>query len=72
MPLIDIQVLEGVFTPDEKKQIIDKVTTAFGDVAGETMKKSTSVRIHEILSGSWGYAGEALTTEYALKMREKG
>lgn len=72
MPSIDIQVLEGVFSADEKAQIIKKVTEAFGKVAGQTIQDGTSVRIHEIRSGSWGYAGKTLTTEDALKMRERG
>ncbi|WP_305989569.1 tautomerase family protein [Roseibium sp. MMSF_3544] len=72
MPSIDIQLLEGVFSAEEKKQIIQNVTEAFGQVAGQTIKQGTSVRIHEIKSGSWGYAGNILTTEIALEMREKG
>ncbi|MDD9907777.1 MAG: tautomerase family protein [Rhodospirillaceae bacterium] len=72
MPSIDIQVLEGVFNADEKAEIIRKVTDAFGDVAGQTIKNGTSVRIHEVQSGSWGYAGNVLTTEIAKEMRSRG
>ncbi|CAD0184803.1 hypothetical protein RUESEDTHA_01686 [Ruegeria sp. THAF57] len=72
MPSIEIQVLEGVFSKEEKEKIIRNVTEAFGDVAGQTIKAGTSVRILEVGSGSWGYAGNVLTTEDALKMRAKG
>lgn len=72
MPSIDIQVLEGVFSTEEKAEIISKVTTAFGEVAGKTIVGGTSVRIHEVSSGSWGYAGNILTTEDALAMRARG
>lgn len=72
MPSIDIQVLEGVFSDEEKAQIIRKVTDAFGEVAGQTIKGGTSVRVHEVRSGSWGYAGNILTTEDALGMRSRG
>jgi 4-oxalocrotonate tautomerase len=72
MPAIDIQVLEGVFTPEEKAEMIARVTAAFGEVAGETMRQNTSCRVHEIRSGDWGYAGRALTTEVGLEMRRKG
>ena len=72
MPAIDIQVLEGVFSDDEKRRIIENVTHAFGDVAGDTLRANTSVRIHEVRSGSWGYAGQALTTVDALEMRSRG
>lgn len=72
MPSIEIQVLEGVFTTEEKGMIIQKVTEAFGEVAGQTIKAGTSVRVLEVGSGCWGYAGNVLTTEDALKMRSSG
>lgn len=72
MPSIEIQVLEGVFSNDEKRQIIERVTDAFASVAGQTIKAGTSVRIQEIRSGSWGYAGNQITTKIALDMKKKG
>ncbi len=69
MPLIDIQVLEGVFDAKDKALIIERVTDAFVSVAGGTMKQGTSVRIHEIKSGDWGFAGVPLHTEDGLAMR---
>lgn len=72
MPSIDIQVLDGVFSEKEKADIILRVTDAFGRVAGETIKSGTSVRIHEVSSGAWGYGGEVLTTAGARAMRERG
>ena len=32
MPLIDIQVMEGVFSDDEKARMIEEVTKGFGNV----------------------------------------
>ncbi|MGR3802152.1 tautomerase family protein [Marinibacterium profundimaris] len=72
MPSIDIQVLQGVFSDAEKARIIEKVTEAFGEVAGQTIKGGTSVRVHEVASGSWGYAGQVLTTQDALAMKARG
>ncbi|MEM9059876.1 MAG: tautomerase family protein [Pseudomonadota bacterium] len=72
MPLIDIQVMEGVFSDEEKACLIRKVTDGFQEVAGKTLADATSVRIHEIKSGSWGYAGQALTIDDAKAMRAKG
>lgn len=37
MPLIDIQVMEGVFSPEDKRLLIEKVTQAFSEVAGTTL-----------------------------------
>ncbi|WP_434055049.1 MAG: tautomerase family protein [Roseibium sp.] len=72
MPSIEIQVMEGVFSDEEKGQIIERVTDAFASVAGQTIRAGTSVRIQEIRSGSWGYAGKQITTEIALQMKKEG
>ncbi|SLN42434.1 4-oxalocrotonate tautomerase [Roseivivax jejudonensis] len=69
MPAIDIQVMDGVFTAEEKAEIIVAVTRAFGGVAGDRLAANTSVRIHEIPSGAWGYGGTVLTTEDAKAIR---
>ncbi|MEM9343487.1 MAG: tautomerase family protein [Pseudomonadota bacterium] len=72
MPLIDIHVLEGVFSDEEKASIISGTARAFGAVAGKTMEEMTSVRIHEVRSGHWGGADSVWTTERALEMKSKG
>ena len=69
MPLIDIHVLEGVFSDVEKAQIIKKTAEAFGSVAGKSMQEKTSVRVHEVRSGHWGGAESVWTTEMALKLK---
>jgi len=53
MPLIAIHVLEGVFDDDEKRRMIQETARAFGRVAGQAMQEATSVRVHEVPSGSW-------------------
>jgi 4-oxalocrotonate tautomerase len=72
MPLIDIHVLEGVFSEDEKAQLIRETAKAFGTVAGKTMQDNTSVRVHEVRSGHWGGADGVWTTEKALELKAKG
>jgi 4-oxalocrotonate tautomerase len=69
MPLIDIQVLEGVFDANEKERIIRGVIRAFGDAAGGKMFENTSCRIHEVPSGAWGYADQINTTEVGLRIK---
>jgi 4-oxalocrotonate tautomerase len=61
MPLVDIQLIRGVFTPDQKKQMIQKVTDAMIAVEGETMRPVTWVRVQEIESGEWAIGGNPLT-----------
>ena len=69
MPLIDAQVLEGVFSEDEKRALIRELARAFGRVAGAEMQRQTSVRIHEIQSGHWGGAESVWTTGQARALK---
>ncbi|MEQ9242882.1 tautomerase family protein [Roseovarius indicus] len=69
MPLIDIHVLEGVFTDEDKERILLKVIDAFGEAAGGRMKENTSARIHEVKSGSWAFGGNVLHTELGQAIR---
>jgi 4-oxalocrotonate tautomerase len=61
MPLVDIQLIRGVFTPDQKKQMLQKVTDAMVTVEGEAMRPVTWVRVQEIESGEWAIGGNPLT-----------
>jgi 4-oxalocrotonate tautomerase len=62
MPLIDIQVIEGVFSAAEKQNMISKVTDTMVAIEGENMRGVTWVRVHDVPSGQWGIGGKALTT----------
>jgi 4-oxalocrotonate tautomerase len=62
MPLVDIQLIEGVFTPDQKREMIEKVTDTMVAIEGEAMRGVTWVRVQELASGEWGIGGKALTT----------
>jgi 4-oxalocrotonate tautomerase len=62
MPLINVKVIEGVFTADQKNQIIRKLTDAMVDIEGEAMRPVTWTVIEEVRSGDWGIAGKPLTT----------
>ncbi len=72
MPLIDIHVLEGVFSAEEKAAMIRGTAEAFGRVAGQAMQDATSVRVHEVPSGQWGGADSVWTTETARALKAKG
>jgi 4-oxalocrotonate tautomerase len=61
MPLVDIQLLKGVFTPDQKKTMIHKVSEAMIAIEGEAMRPVTWVRVQEIESGEWAIGGTPLT-----------
>jgi 4-oxalocrotonate tautomerase len=61
MPLVDIQLIKGVFTPDQKTTMIRKITDAMVSVEGEAMRPVTWVRVQEIESGEWAIGGNPLT-----------
>ena len=68
MPLIDIQLIKGVFTSDQKKNMISKITDAMVSVEGEAMRGVTWVRVQEIESGEWAIGGKPLTSEAVRAM----
>lgn len=62
MPLVNIKVIEGVFTPEQKHEMVEKITDAMVTVEGENMRQVTWVVIEEVKSGDWGIGGKPLTT----------
>ena len=52
-----------VFNPEQKRQIIQKLTDAMVSVEGENMRGVTWVKISEVTSGEWGMGGKPVTTE---------
>lgn len=63
MPLINVRLIEGVFSAEQKKEIVEKLTDAMVSIEGENMRQVTSVVIDEVKSGDWGIGGKTLTTE---------
>jgi 4-oxalocrotonate tautomerase len=62
MPLIQVKLIEGVFTETQKREIVRKLTDAMVAVEGENMRRVTWVTIEEVKSGDWGIGGSVLTT----------
>jgi 4-oxalocrotonate tautomerase len=60
MPLVDIHVIKGVFTPQQKTAMITKVTDAMVAVEGEKLRGVTWVKIHEVEGGDWAIGGQPL------------
>jgi len=63
MPIVDIQLIDGVFTSEQKKRMIEKVTDTMLEIEGEAMRGVTWVRIQEYRSGEWGIGGKAMTAD---------
>ncbi len=62
MPLINVKVIENVFTAEQKRDIVERLTDAMVNVEGENMRPVTWVVIDEVNSGDWGIGGKALTS----------
>lgn len=62
MPLIQVKIIEGVFSPEQKQEIIKKLTDTMVSIEGENMRQVTTCIIEEVKSGDWGIAGKPLTT----------
>ena len=41
MPLIEVKVIEGVFSPDQKADIAERLTDAMVSIEGENMRPVT-------------------------------
>ncbi|WP_220446637.1 tautomerase family protein [Nonomuraea deserti] len=62
MPLINVKVIEGVFSEAQKAEIVQKLTDAMVEIEGENMRSLTLVILEEVKSGDWGIGGRLVTT----------
>lgn len=62
MPLVNVKLLEGVFSLAQKQEMIRKLTDAMVSIEGENMREVTWVILEEIKSGEFGIGGRPLTT----------
>lgn len=63
MPLIQVKLIEEVFTSEQKRQIIERLTDTMVEIEGENMRPVTWVVVEEVPSGQWGIGGSPLTTD---------
>ena len=68
MPLVDIHVIKGVFTPEQKSAMIAKVTDAMVTVEGENLRGVTWVKINEVEGGDWAIGAQPLYAADVQKM----
>ena len=53
MPLINVKVIENVFSPEQKQQIVSRLTDAMVQIEGEAMRPVTWCVIEEVRSGAF-------------------
>jgi 4-oxalocrotonate tautomerase len=71
MPLVDIQLIAGVFDHSQKQEMIARVTDAMVAIEGEALRPVTWVRIQELASGEWGVGGQGLTASDVKSLQYK-
>jgi len=69
MPLVTIKLINEVFSVEQKKELIAKVTDTLVDIEGENMRPVTWVVIEEVKSGDWGIGGDTLTADDVRSMQ---
>ena len=62
MPLVNVRLIEGVFTPEQKSEMIHQLTETMVRIEGENLRPVTWVIVEEVKSGDWGIGGKGLTT----------
>lgn len=62
MPLVNVKVIEGVFTEEQKREMVIRLTDTMVAIEGENMRPVTWVVVEEVKSGEWGIGGQVLTT----------
>jgi 4-oxalocrotonate tautomerase len=63
MPLINVKLIEDVFTSEQKGQIVERLTDAMVSIEGENMRGVTWVLVEEVHSGDWGIGGQPLSSD---------
>jgi 4-oxalocrotonate tautomerase len=63
MPFINVKLIEGVFTSEQKREIARKLTETMVEIEGENMRPVTWCVVEEVKSGDWAIAGKNLRTE---------
>jgi len=57
MPLVTIKAPEGAFTPQQRREMLDRVTEAMIEVEGESYRDKTWVVYEEVPAGQWAIGG---------------
>ncbi|MBT3045742.1 MAG: 4-oxalocrotonate tautomerase [gamma proteobacterium symbiont of Ctena orbiculata] len=70
MPLITVNLIENVFSPEDKVQMIEKLTNAMVEIEGENMRSVTWVKIEEVPEGQWGIGGNAMTAAMVHQLQK--
>lgn len=69
MPLVQVTLMEGAVSTEEKAQLIAGITSATSGVLGEDIRPHVWVVVGEVRSESWGMGGHPITRDAVAAMR---
>ena len=67
MPFIEVKIIKGVLSTEEKSQVIEEVTSVFARMKGDEFAAGTWVVVNELEEGNWGEGGSVLKAEHVSK-----
>ena len=67
MPFIEVKTIKGVFSIEEKSQIIKEITSVLARMKGDEFAAGTWVVVHELHDGNWGEGGAVIKAEHVPK-----
>jgi 4-oxalocrotonate tautomerase len=65
MPFVEVKSIKGVFTTEDKTQIIKDITNVFAQLKNDKFAEGTWVVINELDDGNWGEGGSVLYADDA-------
>lgn len=68
MPFVEVKSIKGVFSDEEKAQVIEETTAVFARMKGAEFAAGTWVVINELGDGDWGEGGAVLKAEKVPKL----
>jgi 4-oxalocrotonate tautomerase len=63
MTLIQVKIIEGIFTAPQKREMVERLTDAMVDIEGEAMRQHIWCIVEEVTSGEWGVGGQTLSAD---------
>jgi 4-oxalocrotonate tautomerase len=69
MPLVDIHLIKGVWSEEQKREMMTATTDALVKIWGEPVRKMTWVRVLETEQGQWMIGGETWDAETVARLR---
>ena len=74
MPTVTVKLIEGVFTSEQKQEMVRKIAETMIEIKGENPRPVTWVLAEEVHSVDWGITVDGFTTAdvHALQTQPAG